>query len=156
MPKKAPINESIDPVRRRLAAAAAADKPPMPVVASVEEGGNGHMREPKPAPAKPRRQPIHTSGPVHFTVNRKVMFTQDEADRNEEITRIIRRGFGSKVTYSQVTRAIWTVLASVEDAINDRTRRGGRLNVPSKGDHIAMAEYEQALSDYLAETLRRV
>lgn len=155
MPKKAPINDEVDPVRSRLAAAAAADAPPNPKPTSEGEGANGVLPRQEPVPTIRVRPPASASGTVHFTVNRKVMFTQDEADRNEETTQIIRQAFGSKVTYSQITRAIWTVLASAEDTISARTRRGPRLSVPSKGDHIAMAEYEQALADFLAETLRR-
>ena len=58
-------------------------------------------------------------------MNRKVIITEDDAECFAEATLSISSAFGSQVTYSQ------------------------NIPVPSRGDHAAMAEYEQALSDHL-------
>ena len=42
-------------------------------------------------------------------MNRKVMITEDEAERFAEATLSICAAFGSQVTYSQITRALWAL-----------------------------------------------
>lgn len=83
------------------------------------------------------------------------MVTPEEAERIEAACDVISSSFGSKVTYSQVSRAMWSILAGAEEAIKAGARRAPRLSVPSKGDHLGMAEYEQAIADFLATVLRR-
>jgi hypothetical protein len=90
-----------------------------------------------------------------MTVNRKIMVSEPEADRMEETMDAISAAFGSKVNYSQVTRAVWSVLAGAEDAIRAEAKRAPNLRVPSKGNQIAMAEYEDAITDFLAMALKR-
>lgn len=77
-------------------------------------------------------------------MNRKMMVSEAEAERMDETMGLISASFGSKVNYSQVTRALWSVLAGAEDSIRAESKRAPNLRVPSKGDHIGMAEYEEA------------
>jgi hypothetical protein len=90
-----------------------------------------------------------------MSVNRKMMVSEAEADRMDETMAAISAAFGSKVNYSQVTRALWSVLAGAEDAIRAESKRAPNLRVPSKGDHVGMAEYEDAIADFLAMALKR-
>lgn len=85
------------------------------------------------------------------------MVSEHEAEQIEEMTRVISQAFGSKVTYSQISRSLWAVVANAEEAIlaGGRGHNREKLSVPSKGDHLAMAEYEQALADFLALALKR-
>ncbi len=111
----------------------------------------------RPSPREPRRD---VRGPARsasrtMTVNRKIMVSEPEADRMEETMDAISAAFGSKVNYSQVTRAVWSVLAGAEDAIRAEAKRAPNLRVPSKGNQIAMAEYEDAITDFLAMALKR-
>ena len=70
-------------------------------------------------------------------------------------TLLISSTFGSQVTYSQITRALWALACGAQDAIRARTRRIPNIPVPSKGDHDAIAEYEQALADFLEVAIKR-
>ena len=159
MAKRASPDEAIDPVRSRLAAAASA--PPRPKTVVGSEG----LVEPstptrKQAVAVEEQRPLRGSSrrggkPRILTVNRKIMVTEQEALQIEEATGVITASFGSKVTYSQVSRALWSILAGADDAIRAGARRAPNLRVPSKGDHVGMAEYEEALADFLATALKR-
>ena len=66
-------------------------------------------------------------------VNRKVMITEDEAERFAEATVSISAAFGSQVTYSQITRVLWALACGGQDAIRARTRRIPEHSRPIKG-----------------------
>ena len=153
MGKRVADNETIDPVRSRLAASAAAASSLRTNAIQLESHelieGQGDRN------STPRRPPAKSAARDRLTVNRKVMFTEDEAERNADTATLVTRAFGSKATYSQITRAMWSVLAGAEDAIKTAGKRPRHLSVPSKGDHIAMAEYEDALAEFLIAALRR-
>ena len=83
------------------------------------------------------------------------MITEDEAERFAEATLSVSAAFGSQVTYSQITRALWALACGAQDAIRARTRRIPNIPVPSRGDHVALAEYEQALADVLDVAIKR-
>ena len=150
MPKRASTSDGIDPVRSRLAAAAAAPVSPRSTPRIATENPAESRTEAPPAP-KPVRPPKAAA----LTVNRKIMVSPGEAARIEETIGVISASFSSKVSYSQVSRAIWSVLAGAEDAIRAGARRAPKLKVPSKGDHVGMAEYEEALADFLITALKR-
>lgn len=175
MPKRAAADDTIDPVRSRLAAMAAAPQAtkPTPVDSDPQEDNHGAEddQEPhedalpvravgegrRPPAREPRRsaRPHPRSASRIMSVNRKIMVSEAEADRIAETASVISAAFGSKVNYSQVTRALWSVLAGAEDAIRAEAKRAPNLRVPSKGDHIGMAEYEDAIADFLATALKR-
>lgn len=182
MPKRAATDDTIDPVRSRLAAMAAAPqtlptpRKEVPEDPPVTENGAGPDTAQAPAASdtveavggrtppssrdtrkrdRDRRPYASASKPRIMTVNRKIMVTPEEASRIEETTAAISSAFGSKVSYSQVSRAVWSILAGAEEAIHAESKRAPYLRVPSKGDHIAMAEYEDALADFLTGALKR-
>lgn len=168
MPKRASTIDTVDPVRSRLAAAVASpsqkqQKPIDPEPHGSEVGDESPLRAaveaPKPSPSVPRpvlpRQERRRPEPRSLTVPRKFMLTPDEAERMDQTIYAISQAFGSKVTYSQVSRALWAILAGAEDALAGNPRRGQPLRVPSRGDPLAMAEYEEAIVDYLQLALKR-
>ena len=69
---------------------------------------------------------------------------------------MISSAFGSQVTYSQITRALWALACGARDAIRARTRRIPNIPVPSRRDHAATAEYKQALADFLEVVIKRL
>ena len=157
MARRAHIDDVVDPTRARLAALASA--PPEPqseLPASPPSDKPGEASRPRKGQggagsvARPQRR-----GRNYLTVNRKVMITEDEAERFAEATLSISSAFGSQVTYSQITRALWAVACGAQDAIRAPARRIPRIPVPSRGDHAAMAEYEQALADFLEVAIKR-
>ncbi len=171
MPKRAASDDTIDPVRSRLAAMAAAPQTSKPAPVAEEppaENGEAEAEDSqpparavgegrRPAAREPRRPNRTHTRPTSriMSVNRKMMVSEAEADRMDETMAAISAAFGSKVNYSQVTRALWSVLAGAEDAIRAESKRAPNLRVPSKGDHVGMAEYEDAIADFLAMALKR-
>lgn len=167
MPKKAPTGDTVDPVRSRLAASVSAQvvpaaEPAPPASpshqATVEVGGQSQQPvpparsfEPKPRPMKQVR---HDSEAMRVT--KKFLVTEGESDRIDAALDAIGQAFGSKVSYSQASRALWAVLSFAEDAMIANPRRGEPLRRPSKGDAIGMAEYEEAITDYLRIALKRI
>jgi len=157
MPKRAHIDDTVDPTRAKLAELASA---PSIRPSALEPAAES----PAPEDAKSEAEQGSASAPAakpksrgrnYLTVNRKVMISQDEADRFAEATHLISSSFGSRVTYSQVSRALWALTCGAEDAIREAARRAPNLTVPSKGDHAAMAEYEQALAKFLEVAIKR-
>ncbi len=154
MPRKAPADEQIDPVRSRLAAEVAAPPPPR----------TEPRREPKPQASGGMREsgggvalappPVrHATGSQRMTVNKKFLVTADEGDRIDELLDIISARFG-KAGYAHVSRAMWSILAGAEEALSAGPVRE-RLRPPSKGDYVGTAEFEQALADFLLKAIKR-
>ena len=149
MPKRAPTDDKIQPVAAILAeqaasAAGVGEKRKQPVIN-------------KTSPAKQRPIPRPTS-PANgaLVVNRKVLISAEEADRNARVMEVINASFGSKANYSQVTRALWAILRGAEDAIRGSAKRAPRgLTLPSKGNPVALAEYEQELLQFLDLAIKR-
>ena len=155
MAKRAHINDTVDPTRAKLAALASAPAaPPLPDPAEGEhrEGTNPVLGNVWRGPVSKARKRERN----YLTVNRKVMISEDEAARFAEATSLISFAFGSRVTYSQVTRALWALTCAAEDAIREGAQGAPKLPVPSKGNHVAMAEYEQALADFLEVAIKRL
>ena len=157
--RASPDDEGIDVVRTRLAASAAAPAPPRPEIRPASEPKE---QPAKLAPAPPPRRaapPARPKRPEGLVVNRKMMVTPAEARQIEETVSVISEAFGSKVTFSQVQRSLWAVVAGGQESIAQMGRgrhRRDPLSVPSKGDQLAMAEYEQALTEFLEQALRRL
>ena len=146
MAKRAHIDDTVDPTRAKLAELASA--PVVPQSAPSERG----YRDVHPVnPGDKWRGTAQASNRrrSYLTVNRKVMISEDEAARYVGVTHMISSAFGSRVTYSQVTRALWALTCRAATAIPERAHPAPKLPVPSKGNHVAMAEFEQALADFL-------
>jgi len=155
MPKKAPQENPIDPVRSRLAGTVAG-RPPKPVASSEPTGQPDQAEQPAPEPkpverSRPKPKPLASS----MTVNRKFMVSPQEAEQIEQTLKLLRDTFGSKVTLSQATRAMWTILAGSEDALRKAGRRQPQRTAPSTGNALAMAEYEEEVAEFLEAVLKR-
>jgi len=149
MPKRAPTDETIDPVRARLAAAVSE---PAPVVQNNGKAvGGAEAKQTKAQNSRSKK----TADPGAFRVGKKFLVTDDEAERMEATIGFIGDAFGSRVTYAQASRAMWALLAMAEEALAANPRRGEPLRRPSKGDALGMAEYEAELCDYLRAALKR-
>lgn len=157
MPKKAPQNDSIDPVRSRLAGAVAG--PPPAQAAPPAEIKPEPAPEPpprvsaQPTPTKPKVRP--TASPSSMTVNRKFMVSSQEADQIKQTLSMLEETFKSKITLSQATRAMWTILAGSEEAMRQAGRRRVKRTAPSTGNAMAMAEYEEEVAEFLEAVLKR-
>jgi len=137
-------------VRSRLAGAVAGPPPKQTFPATAPE-------EPSiPATVeRPKSNPKSAPTPSAMTVNRKFMVSSQEAEQIEQTLKLLRDTFGSKVTLSQATRAMWTILARSEDAMRRAARRQPRRTAPSTGNAMAMAEYEEEVGEFLEAVLKR-
>ena len=171
MPKRAPTGDTVDPVRSRLAASVASPVAPSSPPNGAAVGGAEAEPQPQAAaevaqPAPRERAPL-TQRPIaprpsspkapddRDRINKKFLVRQSESDRMDETMDVITQAFGSRVSYSAVSRAMWSVLAMAEEAMAGHPRRGEPLRRPAKGDAVGMAEYEEALCDYLRGVLKR-
>lgn len=161
MAKRAEPNETIDVVRSRLAEAVSAPVPPVRVTPSVQKKmpprsstGNGRAKVSRKRAGEAR---VKSDRPDALTINRKFMVSEHDAEMIDEMTAIISAAFGSKVPHSAVSRALWAVVANAEEAIiaGGRGHNRQKLRVPSKGNHLAMVEYEEALASFLTLALKR-
>ena len=145
MPKKAPEQETVDPVRARLAGVVAAPTKTEP-------------RKAAPKSVKPKTtqklKRMTQSVPERASVNRKFMVTEAEAERMAEVTHNISKTFGGKVGHSLITRALWTVLGDMEERIK-RFGDGESRSLPSTGDADAQAEYEVAVYEMIRSIVNR-
>jgi hypothetical protein len=117
--------------------------------AGSEPAANGAASN---AAAAARRPKI---SPAAMTVNRKILFAQEEATRNEELLQRMATYFGGKVNFSQVGRSLFSVLLGCEDAMRELGRKRTKRAYPSTGDAIGMAEYEEAVSEFIEMAIRR-
>lgn len=159
MPKKAQ-SEEVDPVRSRLASAAAGTAERVSAPERGEVPGTSAPRstaKPRraapPAKAKAPAKPDKSS-PLQATVNRKFMVSEQEADRMEEVTLSVSRAFGGKVPHTKISRVLWTILGDMEERIK-RVKPAESRRAPSTGDSDAQAEYEVALYEFLSDFFNR-
>lgn len=167
MPRRAGSEDEVDPVRARLAAAAAAppkqqespsqevQREPVEPIASTEAAPREQRIEPTGRRRAQRKVRKRASAPRANTVNKKTLVTREEAELIDEAVAAVSAAFGSKVTFSQITRAMWAILSESEDAVAAFGRRErGYRSLPSTGNAAAMAEYEAAVGQFIAEALR--
>ncbi len=157
MPKKAPQNDSIDPVRSRLAGAVAGP-PPVPAKSAPAPKPDLVPETQPPATVQPqsvklKARPVASSSSM--TVNRKFMVSPQEADQIKQTLNMLEETFKSKITLSQATRAMWTILAGSEEAMQQAGRRRVKRTAPSTGNAMAMAEYEEEVAEFLETVLKR-
>lgn len=148
MPKRAPVDDEIQPVASMLADQAAR---------AAGAGGKRKLSGKNGSPAK-KKPATRPSTPANgaLVVNRKVLISAEEAERITRVMGVIDASFGSKANYSQITRALWAILCGAEDAIRGSAKRAPRgLTLPSKGNPVALAEYEQELLQFLDVALKR-
>jgi len=156
MPKRASDTTRPDPLRSQLASLVSAPVAPVQEPAAAIEAPPPPKAPRPPAKTAPPQKKVASERIDALTKHTKVMMTQAEVDRNAELSGVVTSAFGSKVTPSQITRVLWSILAEAEDAIRSEARRAPKdLVVPSKGDHIGMGRYEGVLAQFLVSALKR-
>ena len=154
MAKRASPNEGrVDPVRSALSAAVSqpvqtTPAPEAPVPVQPEE-------TPRPvAPRRTSRRPAATSATTNIYVkNKKVVVTVAEAESMDETLARMSAAFGAKITYSQLTRAMWMHLSDATQGFRASGRKAAPRQLPSTGDAGAMLEYEEEVASFLKAAL---
>ena len=162
MPKKAQPEDTVDPVRSRLAGAAAApvvrEEPretlKAPRRAREQDTAPSEVVEEQPAT---RRRTAVPRRPDRLEVPKKFLVTPGEAERITDLTQAVGEAFGAKLAWSQVARCLFSVLADAEEGLRAGARRArvADRRVPSKGDPEGMAEFEEELTRFIEAAIKR-
>ena len=128
------------------------------------------VRQPEPREAPPgdngqgrvvpdRHEPV-TTPPGHRTargkaaVQIKSRFSKREAEEVDRFTRTLSSYLRTTVKGSEITRALWTLAIRSGDGLADLAGRAPKLERPSYGDRLAMAEYEDEIAKFLLAALK--
>lgn len=84
----------------------------------------------------------------------KARFSKREAEEVDRFTRTLSSYLRTTVKGSEITRALWTLAVRSGDGLADLAGRAPRLERPSYGDRLAMAEYEDAIAEFLLAALK--
>ena len=83
------------------------------------------------------------------TVQIKARFPKEEAEEVDRFTRTLSSYLNTTVKGSEITRALWRLTIRSGDGLADLASRTPKLDRPSNGDRLAMAEYEDAVAEFL-------
>ena len=79
----------------------------------------------------------------------KARFPKEEAEEVDRFTRTLSSYLNTTVKGSEITRALWRLTIRSGDGLADLASRTPKLDRPSNGDRLAMAEYEDAVAEFL-------
>lgn len=103
-------------------------------------------------PSKKHKPEPHRRGMK--TVHLKVRMTAEEAEAVEKFARTLSSYMRARVMGSEVTRALWTIALRAEERLAEVSHKAPSLERPSYGDKLAMAEFEDAIAEFLQRVLR--
>lgn len=135
----APVEESAAPPASTTAEA------PAPRAAGKAKRGGG-----KAATATARR-------PARDQKTLRVRFPDTEFEENEALTKALRRLMGgSKVTESDITRALWSLARRAEEAMTELKAKAPKTSRPANGDWMSKAEYDDAVARFLHLAIKKM
>lgn len=115
--------------------------------------------DPKPSreliPVKQEQRSHRARDKGKAIVHVKTRFSQAEAEQVERFARTISSYLRSTVKGSEVTRALWTLAIRAEDELASIASKAPKMDRPSYGDRLGMAEYEDAIADFLLLALKQ-
>lgn len=104
--------------------------------------------EPKPKPTRQAKRPAPRPT-SNSTKAKRCLVSPEEEMSMDDLAMQIGRKVGTKTQFSQVTRAMWSLLQEAEEVI-DRVSAPS-LTRPSNGKPEELAEFEADLADYLLD-----
>ncbi len=125
---------------------------PVPTLVGTEtpEPRRNHMQDSGNRVDRPHRSLERGKATVHV----KTRFSQAEAEQVERFARTLSSYLRSTVKGSEVTRALWTLAIRAEDELAEIASKAPKMDRPSYGDRLGMAEYEDAIADFLLLALK--
>ena len=104
-----------------------------------------------------------THNPTEFATHKKretkvqikTRVSRSEAEEMERLTRTLSSYLGTKVNGSEVTRALWSLAIRSQEEFAAVIDRQDRLERPSTGDPLGMAQFEDAIADLLLLAMKR-
>ena len=115
---------------------------------AAETEGSAEGGVPSPIELVPRRK-------RETKVQIKARVSRSEAEDMERLTRTLSSYLGVKVNGSEVTRALWTLAIRSQEEFAAVIDRRDRLERPSTGDPLGMAQFEDVIADLLLLALKR-
>ena len=106
------------------------------------------------APSSDRQERTASKKPAAEPLGRvkRMKVSIDEERMIDEIVTKIGRRVGTKVQFSHVARAIWSLLLEAEDGLESVA--APRLHRPGNGNLVELAEFEAELATYLLEAFK--
>jgi len=93
-------------------------------------------------------------GQGRATVQVKARFSRKGAEEIERFTRTLSTYLGTTVKGAEITRALWSLAIRSGDNLADLSPKAPKLDRPSNGDRLSMAEFEDAIALHLHTALR--
>jgi hypothetical protein len=100
------------------------------------------------------RRAISAKRPVANGKAKRLLVSIEEEQTMDELASKLGMAVGTKVQFSQVTRAMWALLLDVEEVMDGV--RAPSLKRPSNGNTADLAEFESELSAYLLDLFHAV
>ncbi len=110
-------------------------------------------------PQKTRKSPpkLPTKSKPRDQKTLRVRFPDTEFEENEAFTKSLRALMGdSKVTESDITRALWSLVRRAEDSMGELSAKAPRMPRPANGDWMAKAEYDDAVARFLHLAIKKM
>lgn len=122
-----------------------------PLDASNEPSAVGASERPI---SKTRSQP--RKGAARTTVQVKARFVEEEAQEIEKLRKALSRSTGCTISTSHLTRALWMLALQAGEEVESGSVKAPKLKRPPHGNPVAMAEYEDRLSEFLLRAIKQV
>ena len=88
------------------------------------------------------------------TKTKRFLVTSEEERTIEDLAKQVGYQVGTKVQFSQITRAMWALLLDTEDAMKNISAPS--LRRPSNGNKEDLAEFEAELATYILDLFRTI
>ena len=149
---------TVNPLQEDLIAAAAAPVAPVQVPVSPLATAPPNAARATSTTKKPNKaSQVGVARRERPTKTLRVRFPDTEFDENAELIKSLRKLMGgSKVTESDVTRALWSLARRAEEAMGEIKSKAPKTRRPANGDWISKAEYDDAVAHYLHLAIKRM
>jgi len=111
---------------------------------------------PPPAPSSEPKPSKDNLELLPFGPTKRFKVTADEDEAYEEFILRLRAAARSKVDFSVLSRVLWAVALHAETPLIETLKRSRPPKRPSKNNHMAMAEYENAWVEAAIAAFRRM
>ena len=146
-PAKNPLlKDRVTAIVARVESTAVASPPPPEQAADAEHPPEEGTRNPTELAPRRKRE---------TKVQIKTRVSQSEAEEMERLTRTLSSYLGAKVNGSEVTRALWTLAIKSQEEFAAVIDRRSRLERPSTGDPLGMAQFEDEITNILHRAILR-
>lgn len=125
-------------------------------VAAIARAPAAPPAAPQPrAPHDAHERPARGTHRGKASVQIKARFSPSEAEQVDRFARTLSSYLRTTVKGSEVTRALWSLAIRSQDELAELASRAPRMDRPSYGDRLGMAQYEDAIADFLLLAIKQ-